>query len=175
MNHTLGYHYVKSGHGLWLPGDDRGSWSEAWDEQIGFYEPHTLHEGDPIRFQMAQERMKHPPVRWTAEMIAALAGAIENCAAKSPWRILAASIEATHLHLQITYSGLDIERTVKWMAQQMTKAVHHETSHAGPVFCEGNWCSYVYLPEHWARTTTYIERHNERRGLAAQPYSWIKP
>jgi len=49
MPRTLGYHYVKSGYGLWLPGDDRGSWSQACDEQIGFTEPHTLNPGDPVR------------------------------------------------------------------------------------------------------------------------------
>ena len=47
ISNTLGYHWVKSCFGLWLPGDDRGHWSEAWDDQIGFIEPHTLHDGDP--------------------------------------------------------------------------------------------------------------------------------
>jgi hypothetical protein len=63
MANTLGYHYVKSCYGLWLPGDDRGSWSEAWDEQIGFVEPHTLHAGDPVRHRMAEERMRYAVVR----------------------------------------------------------------------------------------------------------------
>ena len=33
MPNTLGFHYVKSGYGLWLPGDDRGHWSEAWGRE----------------------------------------------------------------------------------------------------------------------------------------------
>ncbi len=49
MPRTIGYHLVKSGYGLWLPGDTRGHWSSAWDEQIGFFEPHHLHAGDPVR------------------------------------------------------------------------------------------------------------------------------
>ena len=48
MPRTLGYHYVKSAYGLWLPGDVRGSWSEAWDEQIGYL--------DPIRCTMVTTR-----------------------------------------------------------------------------------------------------------------------
>ncbi len=86
MARTLGYHYVKSGYGLWLPGDDRGSWSESWDEQIGFAEPHTLNEGDPIRERMAKERMKHEPVRLDTMMIDAVVGAIHRCASSSPGR-----------------------------------------------------------------------------------------
>jgi hypothetical protein len=27
MPNTIGYHIVKTGYGLWLPGDERGSWS----------------------------------------------------------------------------------------------------------------------------------------------------
>jgi len=56
MPNTLGYHIVKSCYGLWLPGDDRGHWSEACDEQIGFTEPHTL---DASRAGVEQGEMAH--------------------------------------------------------------------------------------------------------------------
>lgn len=176
MTHrTIGYHVVKSGHALWMPGDERGHWSEAWDDQIGFIEPHTLHEGDPVRLRMAQERLKHPPVRFTDDMMNVMIDVIGACKSESPWSIVAASIEPTHMHLLITYSGLDIHRTAKWLAQEMTKAVHHRTSHAGPVFCKGNWCEYVFEDSHWRNLIAYIERHNARRGLAARPYAFLSP
>jgi hypothetical protein len=57
---TYGYHIVISGYGVWLPGDERGHWSTAWDEELGFIEPHTLHPGDPVRKRMALERQKQP-------------------------------------------------------------------------------------------------------------------
>lgn len=82
MPKTLGYHLVKSAYGLWLPGDERGSWSEAWDEELGYIEPHTLHPGDPVRLRMAQERMKHPKVWWSPEIISAMVKSIEECAAE---------------------------------------------------------------------------------------------
>ncbi len=170
---TLGYHYVKSAYGLWLPGDVRGSWSEAWDEQIGYIEPHTLHEGDQTRLRMARERMKFDPVRFTAPMIDAVVEAVEQCVCASPWRIVAASIEPTHMHLLITSSGLDIKRTVKWLAQQTTKAVHRQTDHDGPVWAEGHWCSFIFDESHWANTIRYIETHNLRRGRAARPYAFL--
>ena len=123
MARTLGYHYVKSAYGLWLPGDDRGSWSPAWDEEIGFVEPHTLHPGDPVRLRMAEERMKQPPVRLTEAMIAAVAGALAQCVAKSGGglAVAAATIEPTHVHFLIPYSGRDIDITVKWLADQTTR------------------------------------------------------
>ena len=81
MVQATGCHAVKSGYGQWLPGDDRGSWSQAWDEQIGYLEPHTLHAGDSVRKRMAQERMNHPAVRLTDAMLEAIEDAIGSCVA----------------------------------------------------------------------------------------------
>ena len=108
MRRTIGIHWVKSAYGLWLPGDERGSWSSAWDDQIGYYEPHMLHPADPIRQRMAEERMKHPPVFFTDEMCQVVEHSIGQCAKSSPWKIAAASIERTHTHLAITASPLNI-------------------------------------------------------------------
>ncbi len=175
MPQTIGYHLVKSGYGLWLPGDTRGHWSTAWDEQIGYYEPHHLHTGDPVRERMAKERMKHPPTRFTPEMIAVIASAVGNCAHDSDWRIIAAAIEPTHMHVLLTYTERDIDRTAKWIAQTTTKEVHKSTSYTGPVWCEGKWREFVFDDHHWKNLRLYIERHNLRRGLPAQPWDWIVP
>jgi len=173
MANTLGYHLVKSGYGLWLPGDNRGHWSEAWDPQIGFVEPHTLHAGDPVRLRMAQERMKHPPCRLSSKMIDVVGRVIGRCATESPWRIEAASIEPTHTHLLITYSGLDSYNTAKWLADQTTKAIHRQADYSGPVWCKGNWCSFIFDKPRWTTAKAYVERHNTRRGLSPRPFSFI--
>ena len=170
MPDTIGYHYVRSAYGLWLPGDSRGNWSEAWDDQIGFTEPHTLHDGDPVRHRMAAERMTHPPVRWSADVRGAIAKCIERCAAQSPWDVAAFGIEATHLHLALTYTTTDIDGTAKWLGQQMTKGVHRDTSHVGPVFCKGHWLQFVYDADHWDRLLAYIDRHNKAAdGIGGPP------
>lgn len=133
MPNTIGYHLVKSCYGLWLPGDKRGHWSSAWDAQIGYYEPHHLHAGDPVRERMARERMKHPPTRLTSPMIDAVAQAVGDCAHRSDWRAVAAAVEPTHMHLLLTYSERDIDGTAKWIAQQTTKSVHRDTDFTGPL------------------------------------------
>ncbi|HYO24766.1 MAG TPA: hypothetical protein VEQ85_07435 [Lacipirellulaceae bacterium] len=81
MPRTLGYHLVKSAFGQWLPGDQRGHWSTAWDEEIGYVAPHPLHAGDPVRKRMAEERMKHPPTVLTPPMTAAIADAAGRASA----------------------------------------------------------------------------------------------
>jgi len=173
MPSTLAIHYVRSAYGLWLPGDDRGHWSEAWDAQIGFIEPHKLHTGDPVRLRMAEERMKHAPVRWDVEMQQTITDALGVCAANSPWNVESYAIEETHFHAILSQSPLNIDRTVKWVAQEMTKAVHRRTAHTGPVFCKGRWLQFIFDEPHYANLTRYIESHNIRRGLPAKPYDFL--
>jgi len=175
MRSTLGYHIVISGYGLWLPGDDRGSWSAAWDEQIGFVEPHMLHPGDPVRLRMSEERMKGPPVRLTGEMIGVVSRTLANCAAQSDWNIIAASIEATHAHLLLTYTLRNIDNTIKWIKDQATKAVHRETPHRGPIWCKGKWRSFIFDTDALGQAMRYIEQHNVRRGVGPRPYAFLAP
>jgi REP element-mobilizing transposase RayT len=173
MPRTLGYHIVISGYGLWLPGDERGHWSEAWDAELGYVEPHTLHAGDLVRLRMAKERQKHPAVRLDQMMQSVVAEAIGCCQAESVWRVAAAAVEATHTHLLLTYSDRDIDNTVKWIKDQATKAIHRTTDHAGPVWCKGRWRSFIFESKLWDNTLAYIERHNVRRGVEPRPFAFI--
>jgi REP element-mobilizing transposase RayT len=173
MPETIGYHIVISGYGLWLPGDERGSWSTKWDEELGLVEPHTLHPGDPVRLRMSQERMKHPPVRLHPEMMDVVIETLSLCAGESDWRIAAASIEPTHTHLLMTYTRRPIDGTVKWIKDRATKAIHARTLHQGPVWCKGRWRSFVFHEEGWDLVRTYIELHNERRGVGMRPYPFL--
>lgn len=173
MAHTIGYHLVFSGYGLWLPGDERGHWSTKWDDELGYIEPHMLHAGDPIRLRMAQERQKHPRVCLNAEMTQAVIDAICDCVDESDWSIVAGSVEATHTHLLLTYTERDINITAKWLKDKTTKEVHKTTSHKGPVWCKGRWRGFVFDPLMWDNTKAYIERHNERRGQGPRPYPFI--
>jgi len=175
MPRTLGYHIVISGFGLWLPGDQRGHWSEAWDADVGYIEPHQLHTGDPIRKRMAEERQKHPPVILTGPMIEVVSETLARCAANSDWNVAAASVESTHTHLLLTYTERDVDNTVKFLKDQFTKSIHRRSSHAGPVWCKGCWRAFIFDLDVWNNTCRYIERHNERRGVGPRPYKFIVP
>jgi len=162
MPRTIGYHVVIGAYGQWLPGDDRGSWSQGWDDEIGFFGPHSLHAGDAVCCREAAERMKHPPVRLDAAMIDAVSRTLDRCAARSDWSLAAVSICPTHTHLLITFTPGDIDHAIKWIKDRTTKAVHRETAHRGPVWCKGKWRSFVFDQIVWQNTITYIERHNRR-------------
>ena len=175
MPNTIGYHLVKSGYGLWLPGDERGHWSDAWDEQIGYHQPHVLHDGDPARKRMAEERMNHPPAYFTKDIIQIIADTLGKLIEQSDGglKISAAAIEPTHMHLLLPYTGKNIDTTAKWIADRTTKSVHRHTPHAGPVWCKGTWQTYIFDEGQWINAADYIRRHNRRAGRPDNPYPWI--
>jgi REP element-mobilizing transposase RayT len=173
MEQTIGYHIVISGYGLWLPGDERGSWSTAWDEQIGLIEPHTLHPGDPVRLRMSEERMKRAPVRLSSAMIDSVIEVLADCTAESDWSIAAASVETTHSHLLLTYTERNVDKTVKWIKDRTVKAIHRRTPHDGPVWCKGKWRSFIFDLDVWQHALEYIEQHNICRGAGPRPYAFI--
>jgi REP element-mobilizing transposase RayT len=109
----------------------------------------------------------------SAGLRGAVVSAIARCAAESEWELAAFSIEETHMHALLTYNTRSIESTLKWLAQETTKAVHRETSHNGPVWCKGRWRQFIFDESHWWNTIQYIERHNLRLGLPARPYDFI--
>ncbi len=175
MPRTLGYHFVKSCYGQWLPGDDRGHRSEAWDEEIGFIEPHTLHEGDPVRLRMAQERMLYPPFKLNEQSTQIVVDTIGECVAKSSPRIsiVAAAVDFTHMHFLIASYPRNIDNTIKWMLDQTTKAIHRQAHITQPIWVKGRWLEYIEDLGHWENIHAYIERHNEKNGRPIRPYPWV--
>ena len=155
----LGYHIVKTAYGRWLPGDERGHWSSVWDNKIGQLTHGGLNSGDVALEDFARARMKHAPVSFSSEAIAAIRTALSACKAASAWEIVALAIEPTHMHLLVTHSSGDIHQTCTWIAQETTKAVHTQTSLTGPVWAKGKWCSHISDQDHWDNTIAYIHQH----------------
>ena len=119
--------------------------------------------------------MDRAPVRLTVPMIDTVVDTLASCTAKSDWSIAAASVEATHAHLLLTYTTRDVDQTVKWIKDQATKGIHRDTSYDGPVWCKGKWRTFIFDDEVWQAARTYIEQHNVRRGAGPHPYPFVTP
>ncbi len=107
-------------------------------------------------------------------MQAVVAATLARCRAESDWHIAAVSIEPTHTHLLLRYTKRELDRTIKWLKDRLTKAIHRETPHTGPVWCKGSWRSYIFADEVWHNTAAYINRHNERSGHGPNPYPFVE-
>jgi hypothetical protein len=175
MSSTLGYHITKTTYGTWLPGDARGSWVKDWSPKKGYGTLHRFSEADPWRQEMAEREMNHDPVVLSEAMIACVIEAITECVAKSHGglRIMAATIEPTHLHLLLPDTGRKIETTAKWIADQTTKAIHRRTSHLGPVWTSKSWCEHIADESHWEELLRYIDDHNVRAGRGSRPFPFL--
>ena len=113
--------------------------------------------------------MKHPPTRLDQSMIRVIIETVVRCAGDSDWNIAAISVEPTHMHVLMTRTTRDIEKTVMWLADQTTKAVHRHTNHTGPVWSRGRWLQFIDDRSHWDNLMRYINRHGGARPAVAPP------
>lgn len=176
MPPPLGYHVVKTAYGRWLPGDERGSWSEAWSAGRGFYGAHQFHAGDEARRMIATARMRYAPATLTEEVQCAVEHAVSDCvnSANGKLRIIAAAMEPHHMHLLIAFEGEHpVSSTVRWLFHKATRKVHATTSHTGPVWVKNHWCGEIENDVQWDNAIEYIEQHNVRAGRQRRPYSFL--
>jgi len=118
---------------------------------------------------MAEELLVRAPVRFSADVREVIKETLLRCESESDWTIAAVAVEETHLHALLTPTKRDIDNVLKWLAQEITKAVHRLSSHTGPVWCRGRWRQYIDDQEHWDNTVNYIESHNQRRDSRVLP------
>jgi REP element-mobilizing transposase RayT len=172
---TIGYHLVKTTYGTWLPGDERGHWSSIFDPVTWrFIEHRKLHPGQPARKEFSHESMKYAPFHITADVSKVVEETLMRCQAESDWKIIAGTIEATHLHLLITYTGRSIDQTARWLSSRLTTDIHQNVNYNGPVWTSGKWAESITDERHWQNLILYVEQHNIRRGLEPRPYRFLQ-
>jgi REP element-mobilizing transposase RayT len=175
MPETLGYHLTKTTYGTWLPGDARGSWVKNWSPRVGYGELHRFEHADPSREERSRRQLSHDVVILSPAMIQAVVDALAVCIQRSQGglKIMAATIEPTHMHLLLTRTCRNIDITTKWIADQTTKAIHRQTAQRGSVWTSKNWCEHVDQPDHWEELLRYIDEHHVRAGRGSRPYEFL--
>lgn len=172
----LSYHVVKTAYGRWLPGDSRGSWSESWSRDRGYFGAHQFHEANLDRETIARDRMRHTPVLFDDGMQQCIVRALAECVAqaKGSLRIISAALEPMHLHLLVAYTKQhEIRSTVQWIGHKTTRAIHDGTTHVGPVWVKNKWCCEIENLQQWDNAIDYIEAHNVRAGRGVRPYPFL--
>jgi hypothetical protein len=174
---TCGIHLVWTTYGTWLPGDDRGHWSALFD----LY-GHIRNRGgqlnlpDPVTRDRAVELMTEPP-RWLddeemAIVAEELSRHVGTASGPLAW---AAAIESNHVHLLVGPVGEPLERFVGRIKGRTSSAVGALPRNAGRerVWTSGYWRVFLFDDIGVFAVKEYIDAHNLRRGLPAEPYSWI--
>lgn len=180
---TCGIHLVWTTYGTWLPGDRRGHWSPLFDLYGGIRDRGgKLNLPDAVTHRRAAELMKEPPKWLDPDEIATVADELSRHVAVPPvpaWppvpAVWAAAIEPNHVHLLVGPVRENLARFVGRIKGRTSSAVGALPRNAdrARVWTDGYWKVFLFDEEGIVAVKRYIDAHNVRRGLAAEPFPWI--
>jgi REP element-mobilizing transposase RayT len=171
---TRGIHLVWTTYGTWLPGDDRGHWSPLFDLYGHLTAAgHKLNIHDVATKHRAAEALTEPPKSLTPAEIDIVTGVIADCVGVDKLHPIAAAIEPTHVHLLIGPTATDTSTIVGRMKGRSSSAVCAACGRKR-TWTAGYWQVFLFDDTGVAAVQRYIERHNERRGLPAAPFAWLR-
>ena len=185
---TLATHLVWTAYMTWPPGDPRGHWSPLFD----LYGQITAQGGrlqlpDTTTRRVAAEKAREPAKILDASettVVAAALGALVRppLAPRTPDQeampaCYAAAIEATHVHLLVGPVQEELSRCVGRMKGTSSSAVLALRPNQGRhrVWTGGYWKVFLFDMATVQAVKRYIDEHNVRRGLPAEPFAWITP
>jgi hypothetical protein len=188
MGRTLAIHWAATTHGTWLHGDPRGSWREG--RLIG---PNPYLEAD------TRARMSGTAVVLDETECALVAAEFGRVVRGQRHRVLAATIQATHIHLVLgplrepidtviarlkrRSAGVVIGRrramlegTPAGTAGLYSRAVPARRVHVPrSLWTAGKFPVYIFDEQHLANAIEYVRDHNRRNGMDGDPFDWIDP
>lgn len=176
---TLGIHLIWTTYGTWLPGDDRGHWSALFDLYGGIVERGgKLNVPDSVTRDRARGLMTEPPKRLDSGEILTVAEEFgRHVAGPQLPMAWAATVEPNHVHLLVGSVREDLSRFVGRIKGRTSSAVGALPQNAGRerVWTSGYWKVFLFDELGVTAVKEYIDAHNVRRGLPADPYPWITP
>jgi REP element-mobilizing transposase RayT len=186
MGNTLGIHWAATTHGTWLHGDPRGSWLNG-----------RLIGPDPYLEAESRARMSHDAVLMDAVERTIVAEQFGEIVRKQRHRVLAATVQAAHVHLVFAPLRENIDTVVARLKRRSAAAVLERRrelcnparmaglysrvilARPAPVprslWTSGKFPVFIFDELHLMNAIEYVRDHNRRIGLPADPFDWIDP
>ena len=181
MGRTKGIHAIWTTYGTWLPGDVRGYWSALLD----FY-GHVLQRGqqlnppDAATQIRATSSMYEPEKVLNEEEIRLVAETLDDYLAPGmpgeTWRIHAAAIKRTHVHLLFRSLNDPIGEVVGRIKSRTNSALLKLPLNQDRrrIWTTGYWKVFLFDDDAVSQVAKYINVHNHRRASPAGPWSWVE-
>jgi predicted kinase/REP element-mobilizing transposase RayT len=183
---VLGYHFIFSAYGFWLPNDPRGSWSDtirvydllqfcpATKVSTNKYVAHVPH--DRALRMKAQEALRYDPVRFTGIQARAIARGFGIAAEEAGYAIYALAILPDHAHAVLGAHGHHVDRIAAHMKAKATMQLrseglrpfidHPRADGALPSpWARNYWCPFIDSADYLKQAIEYVENNPIRCGL----------
>jgi REP element-mobilizing transposase RayT len=192
----LGYHFIFSAYGFWLPNDPRGSWSETVREfELRKFGPATKVQAtrsvaarshDRQLRLAAKKALRYPPVTFTGEQAVLIVQGFANAQTQHAYVIHALAILPDHVHLIMWHHGNDIDNIAAHLKAKATSRLNAQGAHplaeyvspSGRIpspWARNYWCPFIYDEEHYVKAIAYVEQNPIKAGLRPQRWSIVTP
>jgi REP element-mobilizing transposase RayT len=187
----LGYHFIFSAYGFWLPNDPRGSWSDTI-RQLDLLQfgpatkvttarnlAHDEHDRT-LRFQ-AKRALLHKPVRFTGIQARAIYRGFLVAQEEAGYEVCALSIMPDHVHLVMHAHPRGADLIARHLKSKATRQLTREGLHPfaqdtrkdgthPSSWARKHWCPFIDTREYFERAIEYVRQNPIRAGLREQ--SW---
>jgi REP element-mobilizing transposase RayT len=193
----LGYHFIVSAYGFWLPNDPRGSWSEVVRQfELLRFGPATKVstrksvagvKHDRSLREKAKEVLKYPPVCFTGQQAVLIAKGFGVAKAQHDYEINALAILPDHVHLVMrVHDSIEPDQIAAHLKAKATAELNARCQHplAGHASAAGRipspwgrnyWKVLIFDEKHYRQAIRYVELNPVKAGLKPQKWSIVTP
>ena len=190
----LGFHFIFSAYGFWLPNDPRGSWSETVRSfDLLRFGPATktsttrslAHQPHDYELRLAAKRaLRYPPVQFTGEQARAVAGGLAQASIERGYTVHALAILPDHAHLVMRYCSRHIDEIAAHLKAKATANLTRENLHPMERFASSNgrkpspwaryyWCPFIRSRRQMEAAIAYVRCNPARAGLPPQRWRCV--
>ncbi len=192
----LGFHFIFSACGFWLPNDPRGSWSDTIRQfQLLRYGQATklattrsvvaLPHDIEARLE-AKRSLRYPPVHFTGEQARAIARGFGVAVAEHNYHVHALAILPEHVHLVMAWHPRHCDDIAKHLKAKATRqltdaglhplAAHRSASGRTPSpWARNHWCPFIVSLRQMLVAIRYVQTNPIKAGLRAQHWNLVAP
>jgi len=192
----LGFHFIFSAYGFWLPNDPRGSWSETVREyELRRFGPATKvtttrsvagRPHDHHLRQRAKQSLRYQPLKFTGQQALVIAKGFADAMTERDYRVNALAILPDHVHLLMTYNRRPVDQIASHLKAKSTKLLSQQNLHPLIQFVSAKgrvpspwarnyWCPFIRTAQHMRAAIRYVQQNPVKAGLREQRWSLVTP
>lgn len=192
---VVGFHFIFSAYGFWLPNDPRGSWSEEVHAfNIARFGKATkvtttrsvAAKPHDVRVRLAAKRaLRCPPVQFTGKQAVAIAAGFAAGMEEHDYAIHALAILPDHVHLIMAWHRRPVDDIAKHLKAKATRHMNDAGLHPLRAYAKRgrtpspwarkHWCPFIHDEQHMRTAIRYVETNPIKSGLRPQRWSLVTP
>ena len=192
----LGFHFIFSAYGFWLPNDPRGSWSTTIRRfDLLKFDPATkvnttrsvaATPHDYRKRLQAKQALRYPPVQFNGRQASAIATGFAHNAAKQGYALHALAIMPDHAHLLMRWNATDVDRIATQFKARATSKLNdaglnpmaaypRKNGTLPSPWARNHWCPFIRTQEHMHAAIRYVENNPIKAGFKPQRWKIVTP